>query len=721
MEPEKSVLLSPELLGSNTLLKSSSEDQENNSDEKIHTHSLFQYHLSVTERASCDPAFSKRTSTNELGVHVDTGREEMFTYKLVGNKYTVTRIPYHGGGERSPNTNYSYAISNGLVDDIKMSRDCSHISIRRGGSIEMLSLVGGYSINYRVPSEGLLLSYFWPWPSLLLVICSTGFELLKVSTDNMKTKLVRRIEMQINWFVYSPSSRILLVSTSQKPSILQGFSFLKDFLNEPLLTMPLFDLFTKGEIPKGKSCNSSDIVISKIYNAIFCIHSDIKDRKIRLWKLSIYDVLLMYEIDVLASGKIQISVIDNLIVVHCLNEKVSMIYDIHAEPPDDNSKPGHAPVRVRYPIAAPLPVTPFTVSGDEKQITDLSRIYENWTFLYPDYIYSRNECKIWKLTIHLQQIIKDVQSPNQLINFLLRRKKSKLLIIEALKKFIRSKEDITIFRNIFLTLAALLKEYLDTPNQKNAEIIELQKVVSKKRAHHYYNQYLLNHGCVPADSNGGGKKENENGQDKVLELKEYVCRGKQVITQEDFYFFILGELMSDDGKAPSTKYITAVVLEYINCLFEVKLQVNPLIYEFLIQLMLANNQFYQCYQLIQYKIVSDSLHIAFLLLSFEKQYPSCLQISIDMLKRLNYPKQIIKVLLVNGKVMEALWYTKKFRYEVLINPQNYLDIALSKKDSLLEFYYCFHFFAKGQNSFVNNKAYLDFYNKHFLLERELLL
>jgi hypothetical protein len=154
-----------------------------------------------------------------------------------------------------------------------------------------------------------------------------------------------------------------------------------------------------------------------------------------------------------------------------------MIYDIYAEPPDDNSKPGHTPVRVRFPIAAPLPLTPYTTAsvGDEKQITDLSRIYENWSFLYPDYIFSRSECKIWKLSINLHQIIKDVQSPNQLINFLLRyefdcilvfisrltsrRKKSKRLIIEALKKFINSKEDITIFRNIFLTLATLLKEY----------------------------------------------------------------------------------------------------------------------------------------------------------------------------------------------------------------------------------------------------------------------
>jgi hypothetical protein len=88
--------------------------------------------------------------------------------------------------------------------------------------------------------------------------------------------------------------------------------------------MPLFDLFTKGEIPKGKFCQSSDIVISKIYNAIYCIHSDLKDGKIRLWKLSVYDVLLMYEIDIIASGKIEVSVIDNLIVVHCLAEKVCL-------------------------------------------------------------------------------------------------------------------------------------------------------------------------------------------------------------------------------------------------------------------------------------------------------------------------------------------------------------------------------------------------------------
>jgi hypothetical protein len=98
-----------------------------------------------------------------------------------------------------------------------------------------------------------------------------------------------------------------------------------------------------------------------------------------------------------------------------------MIYDIHAELTDGESKQLQVPIRVRYPIAAPLPLTPYSVlSGNDKQITNLARIYEDWQYLYPDYIFSRSECKIWKLTLNLHQIIKDVPLPNQLIHFLLR-------------------------------------------------------------------------------------------------------------------------------------------------------------------------------------------------------------------------------------------------------------------------------------------------------------
>jgi len=99
------------------------------------------------------------------------------------------------------------------------------------------------------------------------------------------------------------------------------------------------------------------------------------------------------------------------------------------------------------------------------------------------------------------------------------------------------------------------------------------------------------------------------------------------------------------------------------------------------------------------------------LLSFEKLHSGCFQVAIDMLKRLNYPKQIIKVLLAKQKVAEALWYTKHFRYQVLINPENYLDISLNK-NNVLEFFNCLSYFSKShpQTSF---QVYLDHYNKLF--------
>ena len=85
--------------------------------------------------ASFNSSFNTKSSSdnNNKGLFVDEARQELFTYELIENKYNVKRIPFNGDSKNSQIQ--TYAISNGLVDDIKMSKDCSHISIRRGGSI----------------------------------------------------------------------------------------------------------------------------------------------------------------------------------------------------------------------------------------------------------------------------------------------------------------------------------------------------------------------------------------------------------------------------------------------------------------------------------------------------------------------------------------------------------------------------------------------------------
>lgn len=93
-----------------------------------------------------------------------------------------------------------------------------------------------------------------------------------------------------------------------------------------------------------------------------------------------------------------------------------MIYDVYME---YSSKSSRSFNRVPFPVAAPLPLTPFYRDNSDT-IIDINDIYENWVFIHPYYIFSRSQCKVWKISIELQHIIKDIVQPLQLIHFLRR-------------------------------------------------------------------------------------------------------------------------------------------------------------------------------------------------------------------------------------------------------------------------------------------------------------
>ena len=68
---------------------------------------------------------------------------------------------------------------------------------------------------------------------------------------------------------------------------------------------------------------------------------------------------------------------------------------------------------------------------------------------------------------------------------------------------------------------------------------------------------------------------------------------------------------------------------------------------------------YQLHQYLQYQIISDSKHVACLLLSLESVYPHSRQMTLDMMSRLGSATQeIVEILLVQGQVMTALNFGK---------------------------------------------------------------
>ncbi len=73
-------------------------------------------------------------------------------------------------------------------------------------------------------------------------------------------------------------------------------------------------------------------------------------------------------------------------------------------------------------------------------------------------------------------------------------------------------------------------------------------------------------------------------------------------------------------------------MEYIRSLNVLGLPVPHFLFESVITLLVRHGHFYQLHQFLQYHVVSDSKHVACLLLSLESAYPPAFQLALDMLK-----------------------------------------------------------------------------------------
>jgi hypothetical protein len=73
-------------------------------------------------------------------------------------------------------------------------------------------------------------------------------------------------------------------------------------------------------------------------------------------------------------------------------------------------------------------------------------------------------------------------------------------------------------------------------------------------------------------------------------------------------------------------------------------------------------------------VIGDSLAVAYQLISLQKSYPPCLQLALDMLKRLNFSEHIIEILLAKGYVCLDFAFsdqqaTKPLRYALKVIAQ----------------------------------------------------
>eukprot|EP01126_Amoeba_proteus_P037478 TRINITY_DN3868_c0_g2_i1.p1 TRINITY_DN3868_c0_g2~~TRINITY_DN3868_c0_g2_i1.p1 ORF type:complete len:674 (+),score=147.45 TRINITY_DN3868_c0_g2_i1:760-2781(+) len=589
------------------------------------------------------------------------------------------------------------------------------------------------------------------------------------------------MKLSIDWFVYSSQVRILMICCGKKQTILQGFHFTS---KNVILTLPKFDPFPNLEI----CISPSDLYLTRIYNSIYCLLR--VSKKLLLYQMTVEKVDLVLRIQLSTAGPVGLSIIDNLIVVHHLEQQVSMIYDIKLRNLEENT--------LDFPVAAPLPLSPFYCDG-KKQIQELEVLYKDWEFYLPNYVVHRIQKKhtragggnVWQLGINLRAIAASFSDRVKLVDFLLRREKSKVLLFNVLRLSLLETEPLISLSPILEMLTAILGKALQDPTfqqkiqkeqqEQKFELLsfspsqsalqpqpqpqwqpqpqiqllpqpqlqlqlqfqsqsqsqlqsqastpeqEPSKKSGKKReswveahlrekaygaplddenADIYSTQYFRNlltiqlekstssnDICLGDCSGGGGdggssfehtslfSSPDISDTDDLINLeaidqgvylsgissprtatkeREHRKENFLVITQEEFYSNVLrpvdSEILCKYGTDWNTKYLAAVVIEYIRCLTFQRIEVSTNLNEFLINLLVRNQKFTQLHQLLQYHVICDSLPVACQLLSLQKVYPPCYQLALDMLKRLQFSEHLVEILLARGLASKALRY-----------------------------------------------------------------
>ncbi len=165
--------------------------------------------------------------------------------------------------------------------------------------------------------------------------------------------------------------------------------------------------------------------------------------------------------------------------------------------------------------------------------------------------------------------------------------------------------------------------------------------------------------------------------------------GYPVIDQMDMYTYVFSPLDEDctdgssfeDGCVTTTELI-ALVVEYIRSLKVGGIPIQHLLQKFLIDLLVKNNDYHLLHQYIQYKVIDDSIPVAWQILHISNRYAPAYQIALDMMSRLQAYENICEILISRKEVSQALQLM--YRHRISNIPYRVIfEIVVSMNDPTL--------------------------------------
>ncbi|XP_043815545.1 regulator of MON1-CCZ1 complex isoform X2 [Manihot esculenta] len=342
----------------------------------------------------------------------------------------------------------SDTISEGPILSIRYSLDAKFIAIQRSSQeLQIWHRESGGTFSHKCRSESeSILGFFWTDCPLcdFVLVKTSGLDLLTCDYESKLLDLVETRRLNVSWYVYTHESRLVLLASGMQCKTFTGFQL----SSAGVVRLPRFEMaMAKPEANNKPVLAAEDIYIVTVYGRIYCMQIDrvamllhsyrfYRDAVVQQGSLPIY------------SSKIAVSVVDNVLLVHQVDAKVVIIYDIFADS--------------RAPISAPLPLlfrgfprsnsSSSRFSGDESAEANIGDheaiIYgDNWTFLVPDLVCDIANNLLWKIHLDLEAISASSSEVPSVLEFLQRRKleanKAKQLCLAILRTVILERRPVS--------------------------------------------------------------------------------------------------------------------------------------------------------------------------------------------------------------------------------------------------------------------------------------
>ncbi|XP_062166239.1 uncharacterized protein LOC133872682 [Alnus glutinosa] len=320
----------------------------------------------------------------------------------------------------------SDSISEGPILSIRYSLDTKFIAIQRSNhEVQFWHRETGETFSQTCGSESeSILGFFWtdcPFCDIVFVKTS-GLDMFAYNSESKSLHVVETRRLNVSWYVYTHESRLVLLASGMQGKTFNGFQL----SSAGIIRLPRFDMaMAKSEANNKPVLAAEDVYIVTVYGRIYCLQVDRVAMLLHLYRFY-RDAVVQQGSLPIYSSRIAVSVVDNVLLVHQVDAKVVILYDIFADS--------------RAPISAPLPLLlrgfrrlsastsrssrEESESSEANVVSDSETVVygDDWIFLVPDLVCDVANKFLWKIHLDLEAISASSSEMSSVLEFLQRRK-----------------------------------------------------------------------------------------------------------------------------------------------------------------------------------------------------------------------------------------------------------------------------------------------------------